>query len=137
MVECLCGQTHFYPNQSPNNEAQNIADWFGCFLYYNQDSCGSINNGFCSDKNTNNCEIDWANAAGGDQDEDALTWEAAIARGEHDRVLHVPWGRGNRTLDSFMHEVRGRGAWVVEQRAKHIAERRARASAMVESASLP
>ena len=108
-----------------NKEVVDIANWFGCFLWYNQDSCGTLANSFCnSDKASKSCKLIWSNG-----DDDALIhsrrqWDEAVATGNAYKALAVPWGLHNGTLQGFVEEVRRRGAWAVKQRRSYLLERR-------------
>lgn len=120
------GYTHFNPcGVWSNKEAKDIANWFGCYLYYNQDACGSIWGSFCNgDKAAKSCKLIkgsggqlMSNISGAD------AWEAAVRTGDPLKALAVPWGHHNQTFDAHMEEIRRRGDWVVEKRRNRLQRR--------------
>jgi len=120
------GYTHFNPcGVWGNREAIDIANWFGCYLYYNQDACGSIwGGGFCSNGKKSTCQL----VKGSNPTSSSLTtgvqeWEAAVSSGDPERPLRVPWGNHNGTFEARMEEIQRRGDWIVAQRRERLQKR--------------
>lgn len=112
-----------------NLEVIDIANWFGCYLWYNQQSCGAIYNGFCGDGKkvatgkSYGCELFMnGDSANGGEDFDVM-WKNATASNDSLQALNVPWGHHNHTWEGFMHEVRTRGNWIVQQRKLYLTSR--------------
>jgi len=110
-----------------NLEAMDIANWFGCYLYYNQDSCGAIYNGFCNNKiptgSSYGCELFMNGQASGNMDLKVSQnasfeklWANALSKDDPLEALAVPWGQHNGTLEGMVDEIRRRGDWAVQQR---------------------
>jgi len=117
-----------------NLEAMDIANWFGCYLYGNQDACGAIYSGFCNNKIPTGqgygCELYMnGQASENTSDKDLQTghfearWKTALSTGDPQEALAVPWGHHNGTLESIVHEVKTRGAWLVRQRRAYLIAR--------------
>jgi len=112
-----------------NNEVPDISNWFGCYLWYNQDSCKSVYNNFCGDGKKEpaggkpgwGCEL-FMNPSESDGSFDT-TWAEAQVRGDPLEILALPWGLHNGTWEGFMHEIRTRGDWVVQQRTASLKAR--------------
>ena len=48
-----------------NKEVMDIANWFGCFLYSNQDSCGTLADDFCNGDKAASCQLIWSSGTAG------------------------------------------------------------------------
>ena len=115
------GYTHVSPcGPVSNKEVLDIVNWFGCFLWYNQDSCGSLASSFCNDEKNGSCQLIWSNNGVGD----SSLWHKALETGDEQKVLAVPWGSHNGTFEGFMDEVQRRGEWTVAQRRKYLSLKR-------------
>jgi len=124
------GASHLLPcGVQYNPEAIDIANWFGCYVYQNQDSCSSIYNGFCSNKiatgQTYGCELSMNGEAATSNVSASFTdmWSKALDSGDPLQALAVPWGRHNGTWAAFMDEIKTRGDWAVQQRTKYLRSR--------------
>jgi len=138
--------THFSPTGGGFNlEAMDIANWFGCYLWYNKDACSAIHNGFCGDGKkiatgqSYGCELYMNNAMTVQVSENATSnsqvlgnaldvsfetmWAAAQSTGDPLQALALPWGHHNGTLAGFMAEVQTRGDWAVQQRKAYLSMR--------------
>jgi len=114
------GYTHFNPcGVWSNKEAIDIANWFGCYLYYNQNSCGTIWGGFCNKDKAGSCKL----IKGNGQNEGVQDWEAAVRHGDPLKALSVPWGNHNGTFEARMEEIQRRGDWIAEQRRQRLQKR--------------
>ena len=120
------GSFNGYSHVSPcgpvyNKEVMDIANWFGCFLYYNQDSCGTLADSFCNGDKAASCQLIWGEGASSG----GTAWSDAIATGDPTDALRVPWGLHNGTLEGMVEEVRRRGQWAVQQRREYLRGRTA------------
>merc|ERR1712125_38942 len=110
-----------------NVEATDIANWFGCFLYGNQDSCGSIQQDFCKNKIASGqgfgCELHMNGLYSTDTASFQALWSAPVDSADAVRTLAVPWGLHNGTLQGLVDEIRARGNWVVQQRKSYLRSR--------------
>merc|ERR1712216_497370 len=122
------GYTHFNPcGVLPNKEAIDIANWFGCYLYYNNQSCGSIwGGGFCDNgKKTDTCNLIKGNGNEHGTHPGSLpsrnrTWQASAGLGDPLNALSAPWGNHNGTFEGWMEEIQRRGDWIVTQRRNRL-----------------
>jgi len=131
-VDRAFGNYKLYNHFSPcwwnyNKEALDIANWFGCYLYYNRDSCGTIWGSFCNNDKAWQCYLIKGSGQNTQflaaSDRGVQDWNAAIASGDPLKALSVPWGNHNGTFEARMEEIKRRGDWIVAQRRERLEKR--------------
>merc|ERR1712217_98128 len=104
-----------------------IANWFGCYLYSNQDSCSAIYNGWCNNKvptgQAYGCQLFMSSLGAGNAANFDALWTSALSSGDPQRALSVPWGQHNGTWREVMDEIKRRGQWAVKQREAYFRSR--------------
>jgi len=112
-----------------NNEVQDIANWFGCYIYGHQDSCESMSNNFCSDGlkwpsgRKYGCELNMKSHLSEGVTSFEASWKRAIETGSPIDALSLPWGQHNGTWAEVLSEIRARGKWLVQQRETYLSDR--------------